>query len=49
MSEARFPIELVNGMPVVARPEEIDLTNADGLRAALLEAAGHRVRRSRWT
>ena len=41
--EARFPVEVTGGMPVVAAPEEIDITNADALRAALLEAAasGH--------
>jgi anti-anti-sigma factor len=40
---ARYPIEMVNGVPVVAAPEEIDVTNADWLRAVLLEAAarGH--------
>jgi anti-sigma B factor antagonist len=34
---------MVNGVPVVAAPEEIDVTNADWLRAVLLEAAarGH--------
>jgi anti-sigma B factor antagonist len=39
----RYPIEMVNGVPVVAAPEEIDVTNADWLRAVLLEAAarGH--------
>src|SRR4029077_15744488 len=35
-----FPVELVRGVPVVTAPEEIDITNAAGLRAALLEAAG---------
>jgi anti-sigma B factor antagonist len=43
VSEARFPVEVTGGMPVVAAPEEIDITNASSLRAALLEAAsrGH--------
>lgn len=41
MSDARFPVEMVNGVPVVVTPEEIDITNAAGLRAALLEAAAH--------
>jgi anti-sigma B factor antagonist len=41
MPEARFPVEMVNGVPVVVAPEEIDITNADGLRSALLEAAVH--------
>ena len=38
-----FPVELVRGVPVVMAPEEIDITNAAGLRVALLkaEAAGH--------
>ena len=40
MSEVRFPVEMVSGVPVVVTPEEIDITNAAGLRAALLEAAG---------
>lgn len=35
-----FPVELVRGVPVVTAPEEIDITNAAGLRMALLEAAG---------
>jgi anti-anti-sigma factor len=39
MPEARFPVEVVSGVPVVTAPEEIDITNAAGLRAALLEAA----------
>ena len=43
MSETGFPVEIVSGAPVVRAAEEIDVTNADGLRAALLEAAarGH--------
>ena len=43
MQDGRFPVELVNDVPVVAAPEEIDITNAAELRAALLEAAarGH--------
>jgi anti-sigma B factor antagonist len=39
MPDASFPVEMVGGMPVVAAPEEIDITNAGGLRAALLQAA----------
>ena len=39
--EAGFPVQMVGGVPVVAAPEEIDITNADRLRAALLEAAVH--------
>jgi anti-sigma B factor antagonist len=34
-----FPTELVGGVPVVTAPEEIDITNAAGLRSALLRAA----------
>ena len=43
MHDGRFPVELVRGVPVVAAPEEIDITNAPELRSALLEAAadGH--------
>jgi len=39
MHDGRFPVELVGGVPVVAAPEEIDITNAPELRSALLEAA----------
>jgi anti-sigma B factor antagonist len=38
--DASFPVEVVRGVPVVAAPEEIDTTNADGLREALHQAAG---------
>jgi anti-anti-sigma factor len=41
MPEASFGVEVISGVPVVTAPEEIDLTNAGGLRAALLEAAAH--------
>jgi anti-anti-sigma factor len=43
MAGDRYPIEIVRGVPVVAAPEEIDASNANWLRAALLEAAarGH--------
>jgi anti-sigma B factor antagonist len=44
MPDVRFPVEMVRGVPVVTAPEEIDITNADGLRAVLLEAATHRPR-----
>ena len=45
MPDNKFPIEVVKGVPVVAAPEEIDITNAEGLRSALLNAAtnGHRT------
>jgi anti-sigma B factor antagonist len=38
-----FPVEVIGGVPVVAAPEDIDITNAAGLRTALLQAAslGH--------
>jgi anti-sigma B factor antagonist len=41
--DARFTVEVVRGVPVVAAPEEIDITNAEALRAALSTAAadGH--------
>ena len=41
MHDGRFPFEVVNGVPVVTAPEEIDITNAPELRSALLEAAAH--------
>jgi anti-sigma B factor antagonist len=37
-TEARFPVQITRGVPVVESPEEIDITNADRLRAALLRA-----------
>ena len=40
MPEIGFPVELINGVPVVGAPEEIDITNAEGLRAALRHAHG---------
>jgi anti-sigma B factor antagonist len=42
MNEVRFPVEMVRGIPVVVAPEEIDITNAPRLRAALLDAASRR-------
>ena len=39
--DTQFPCEMVSGVPVVVTPEEVDITNADGLRAALLESSGH--------
>jgi anti-sigma B factor antagonist len=39
--EVGFPVEMINGVPVVAAPEEIDITNAEALRAALRQAAGN--------
>jgi anti-sigma B factor antagonist len=45
MPADRFPVEVVKGVPVLAAPEEIDITNAEALRSALLNAAatGHRT------
>jgi len=40
MHQDIFLVELVRGVPVVTAPEEIDITNAAGLRAGLLEGAG---------
>jgi anti-sigma B factor antagonist len=39
--DTRFPCEMVSGVPVLVTPEEIDITNADGLRAALLDCYEH--------
>lgn len=43
MPDSRYPIEVVRGVPVVAAPAAIDLGNAHGLRAALMQltASGH--------
>jgi anti-sigma B factor antagonist len=41
MSDVDYPLSLVRGVPVVTAPEEIDVTNADRLRAALREAVAH--------
>ena len=40
MPDIRFPCAMVSGVPVVVTPDAIDITNADGLQAALLEASG---------
>jgi len=42
MPDARFPVEMTGEVPVVVTPEEVDITNAAGLREALGEAAGRR-------
>jgi anti-sigma B factor antagonist len=39
MSGGRFPVELISGVPVVAAPEEIDISSAPELHSALLAAA----------
>lgn len=41
MPDVRFPVEMVRGIPVVAAPAEIDITNATELRTALLEASAY--------
>jgi len=41
MPDIRLPVDVVRGVPVVTVPEEIDITNAGALRAALLEAGAH--------
>ena len=40
MRDVSFLVETIGDVPVVAAPEEIDITNAEGLRAALGQAAG---------
>jgi anti-sigma B factor antagonist len=41
MPDDGFPVEVVEGVPVVAAPEEIDIANAGALRSALLKAAAN--------
>jgi anti-sigma B factor antagonist len=43
MPDGSFPVEVVRGVPVVATPEEIDISNAEALRSALIRTApnGH--------
>jgi anti-sigma B factor antagonist len=43
MTDLKYPIEIVSGVPVVAAPAEIDLSNAGWLDAVLREATarGH--------
>jgi anti-sigma B factor antagonist len=45
MPDARYPVTMADGVPVVAAPEEIDITNAPELSEALLDlhAQGHAV------
>jgi hypothetical protein len=38
VQEISFPVETIEGTPVVIAPGEIGIANAAGLRAALLEA-----------
>jgi anti-anti-sigma factor len=39
MDDGMFPVEMAAGAPVVAVPEELDITNAPQLERALAEAA----------
>jgi anti-anti-sigma factor len=41
--ECGFPVDVIHGVAVVTVPEEVDITNAAGLRSALLQAVsdGH--------
>jgi anti-sigma B factor antagonist len=39
MRDDKFPLEVIQGVPVVAAPGELDITNAEALRSALLTAA----------
>jgi anti-sigma B factor antagonist len=41
MPEASFTVEVVGDLPVVATPREIDISNAEGLGTAPLEASAH--------
>ena len=38
---AGFPVAVISGIPVISAPFEIDISNADALRAALLSAGAH--------
>ena len=39
MPDVGFSVEVIRGVPVVATPEDVDINNAAGLRAALLQSA----------
>jgi anti-sigma B factor antagonist len=39
MPDVDFSVEVTGSVPVVAAPEQIDVANAAGLRAALMQAA----------
>lgn len=41
MTDGSYPDTVINGVPVVATPAEIDITNAQGLQSALLKAAAN--------
>jgi anti-sigma B factor antagonist len=40
VTDAGFPVDVIGGVPVVRAPEDVDIVNANGLRAALVYAAG---------
>jgi anti-sigma B factor antagonist len=42
MPDDGFPVEVVGDVPVLTAPEEIDITNAETLRSALIKAAANR-------
>jgi anti-sigma B factor antagonist len=42
MPDDGFQVDVVDGVPVVVTPEEIDITNAEALQSALLTAATSR-------
>ena len=44
MPAAGFAVEVVCGVPVVTTPEEIDITNAPGLRTASARSSRARAR-----
>jgi len=43
VTDADFPVDMISGVPVLRAPEDVDVSNADGLRAALVHAAGLRA------
>ena len=40
MDSSKYSVEIVRGVPVLAAPKEVDITNAPSLQSAMLEAAG---------
>jgi anti-sigma B factor antagonist len=40
MPDVSYPIEMISGVPVVTASADIDVTTADQLRSALLDAVG---------
>jgi hypothetical protein len=49
MASLEYPIEMVNIVPVVAAPAEIDISNADWLDAVLRKRPPAGTRGSWWT